>query len=255
MGTRLSGRDALVGEWGAAHCAPEFTPTAPLDAAIHATIDHSRLRSQRLLDPRAEVRPHQVLVHVWITGRFLQLIPEFQEQPVLGPALWHLEEFSVKDGQLAWSEVPFIVQRVAFQVVGSLAKNLPGFDVVLHHCRHAVLLDRADLHADPTAQVARHDWAATLEDQFVLFHAAVPDFLWHQGTAGAAVHTDLADLAEFVDAVVNRLVIGHIRGGEDDLQPRPGTKRGRKQLAVGTKLAQARLHKHRNHRAIVPRWA
>jgi hypothetical protein len=159
MVTRPSGRDALVSEWGAACCAPEFTLTALLDAAIHATIDHSRLRSQRLLEPRAEV--------------------------------------------------------------GSFAKNLPGFDVVFHHCRHAVLLDRADLHADPTAQVARHDRAAALEDQFVLFHAAVPDFLWHQGAAGAAVHADLADLAEFVDAVVNRLVMGHICVGEDDLQPRP----------------------------------
>src|SRR5262249_52276355 len=99
MITRPSGRDALVGEWGAARCAPEFTLTAPLDAAIHTTIDHSRLRSQRLLDPRAEVRPHQVLVHVWITSRFLQLVPEFQEQPVLGPALRHLKEFSVKDRQ------------------------------------------------------------------------------------------------------------------------------------------------------------
>src|SRR6516162_3864135 len=124
MITRPSGRDALVGEWGAARCAPEFTLTAPLDAAIHTTIDHSRLRSQRLLDPRAEVRPHQVLVHVWITSRFLQLVPEFQEQPVLGPALWHLEEFSIKDGQLAWAEVSLIVQRVAFQVVGPLAENL-----------------------------------------------------------------------------------------------------------------------------------
>src|SRR4029453_3673694 len=112
MVTRPSGRDALVSEWGAAGCAPEFPLTALLDAAIHATIDHSRLRSQRLFDPRAEVRPHQVLVHVWITSRLLQLIPEFQEQPVLGSALRHLEEFSVKDGQLAWAEVPLIVQRV-----------------------------------------------------------------------------------------------------------------------------------------------
>src|SRR5215813_5054005 len=130
MVTRRSGRDAFVGEWGAARCAPGFTLTAPLDAAIHATIDHSRLRSQRLLDPRAEVRPHQVLVHVWITGRLLQLVPEFQEQPVFSPALRHLEEFSVKDGQLAWAEVPFIVQRVALQVIGPLAKDLTGFDVV-----------------------------------------------------------------------------------------------------------------------------
>src|SRR5215510_11071163 len=251
MVTRPLGRDTLIGEWGALQCAPGFTLTAPLDAAIHATIDHSRLRSQRLLDPRAEVRPHQVLVHVWITSRLLQLVPEFQEQPVLGPALRHLEEFSVKDGQLAGAKVPFIVQRVAFQVVGPLAKNLPGFDVVLHHCRHAVLLDRADLHADTTAQVACHDWAAALEDQFVLFHAAVPDFFRHQSAAGAAVYTDLTDLAEFVDAIVDRLVIGHIRVGEDDLQPRPGPEMGREQLAIGTELTQAGLHKHRNHRAIV----
>src|SRR5215831_4510237 len=123
MVTRPSGRDTLVGEWGAACCAPGFTLTAPLDAAIHATIDQSRLRSQRLLDPRAEVRPHQVLVHVWITGRLLQLVPEFQEQPVLDSALWHLEEFSIKDRQLARAKVPFILQRVAFQVVGALAKH------------------------------------------------------------------------------------------------------------------------------------
>src|SRR5262245_48431425 len=255
MVTRPSGKAALVGEWGAARCAPEFTLTAPLDAAIHATIDHSRLRPQRLLDPRAEVRPHQVLVHVWITSRLLQLVPEFQEQPVLRPALRHLEEFSVKDRQLARAKVPFILQRVAFQVIGPLAKDLPGFDVVLHHCRHAILLDWADLHADTAAQVARHDWAAALEDQFVLFHAAVPDFLWHQGTAGAAVHADLADLAEVVDAVVNRLVIGHIGVSEDNLQPRPGAKMGREQLAIGAELAQAGLYKHGNHRAIVPRGA
>src|SRR5215471_15997462 len=254
MVTRPSGRDSCVDEWGAACCAPGFTLTAPLDAAIHATIDQSRLRSQRLLDPRAEVRPHQVLVHVWITGRLLQLVPEFQEQPVLGSALWHLEEFSVKNGQLAWSEVSLVVQRVAFQVVGPLTQNLPGFDVVFHHRRHAVLLDRADLHADTTAQVARHDRAAALKDQFVLFHAAVPDFFRHQGAAGAAVYTDLADLAEFVDAVVNRLVIGHIRVGEDDLQPRPRPEMGREQLAIGTELAQAGLHKHGNHWAIVPGW-
>src|SRR5262245_66246636 len=132
MVTRPSDKEALGGEWGAACCAPGFTLTAPLDAAIHATIDHSRLRSQRLLDPRAEIRPHQVLVHVWITSRLLQLIPEFQEQPVLSPTLRHLEEFSVKDRQLAWAEVPFIIQRVAFQVIGALAQNLAGFDVVLH---------------------------------------------------------------------------------------------------------------------------
>ena len=84
------------------------------------------------------------------------------------------------------------------------------------------------------------------------FHAAVPDFLWHQGAAGAAVHADLADLAEFVDAIVDRLVIGHIGVGEDDLQPRPGAEMGREQLAIGTELAQAGLYKHGNHRAIVP---
>src|SRR2546429_9636924 len=255
MATRPSDKDALVGEWGAACCAPGFTPATPLDAAIHATIHHNRLLLQRLLDPRAEFRPHQVLIRVFVTDCLLQLVPEFQEQPVLSPALRHLEEFSVKDGQLAWAEVPFIVQRVAFQVIGPLAKNLPGFDVVLHHCRHAVLLDRADLHADTTAQVARHDWAAALEDQFVLFHAAVPDFLWHQGATGAAVHADLADLTEFVDAVVNRLVIGHIGVSEDHLQPRPGPEMRRQQLAIGTELAQAGLYKHRNHRAIVPRGA
>src|SRR5262245_54661965 len=98
MVTPPLGRNTLVGAWGAACYAPGFTSAAPLDAAIHAPVDHSRLRSQRLLDPRAEIRPHQVLVHVWITSRLLQLIPEFQEQPVLGSALRHLEEFSVKDG-------------------------------------------------------------------------------------------------------------------------------------------------------------
>src|SRR5262245_26621666 len=252
MVTLPLGRNALVGAWGAAYYAPGFTSAALLDAAIHTPVDHSRLCSQRLLDPRAEIRPHQVLVHVWITSRLLQLIPEFQEQPVLSPTLRHLEEFSVKDRQLAWAEVPFIIQRVAFQVIGTLAQNLAGFDVVLHHCRHAILLNRADLHADPTAQIARHDRAAALEDQFVLFHAAVPDFLWHQGAAGAAVHADLADLAEFVNAIVNRLVIGHISVGENDLQPRPGAEMGREQLAIGAELAQAGLYKHGNHRAIVP---
>src|SRR3989442_8359386 len=105
MGTRPSGRGVFVGKWGAARCAPGFTSATPLDAAIHSPIYKSRLLLQRLLDPRAEFRPHQVLVHVFVTSRLLQLIPEFQEQPVLGPALRHLEEFSVEDGQLAWAKV------------------------------------------------------------------------------------------------------------------------------------------------------
>src|SRR5438093_10182167 len=130
----------------------------------------------------------------------------------------------------------------------SLHDALPIF----HHRLHTVLLNRADLHADSTAQVARHDRAAALEDQLVLFDASVPDLLGHQGTAGTALHADLADLAEFVDAIVNRLVVGHLRVGEDDLEPSPGSEVRREQLSVGAELTQAGLHEHGDHRAVVP---
>ena len=109
------------------------------------------------------------------------------------------------------------MERVALEAVGPLSEDLPGFNVVLHHRLHTVLLNRADLHADSTAQVARHDRAAALEDQLVLFDPSVPDLLRHQGTAGTALHADLADLTEFVDAIVNRPVIGHLCVGENDL--------------------------------------
>src|SRR5437879_12810309 len=97
------------------------------------------------------------------------------------------------------------MKRVALQVVGPLSKDLPGFNVVLHHRLHTELLNRADLHADPTAQVARHDRATALEDQLVLFDASVPDLLVHQRTACAALHADLSYLAESEDDIVDRL--------------------------------------------------
>src|SRR5215831_3851826 len=229
-----------------------------LDAAVycrvHAHVHRSGLPRQGRRHSLTEGRPEFVLVLRTLLAREgFQLLPELDHQPVLSLAVRHVKELSVELRELARSEVALIGQGVTFQAIGALAQHLTRGDVVLHHRRHAIALDGTDLHADAATQIVGHHGTAALEDQFVLFHAPVPDLLWHQGAPGAAVHAHLAHLAELMNAVVYRLVIGHIGIGEEDLQPRPRAEVGRQQLPIGPQLAQAGLDKHGNHGAVVQR--
>ena len=119
-----------------------------------------------------------------------------------------------------------------------------GLDVVFHDGLHTVLLYGADLHADGTAFVARHDGAAAIVDELVLLDAPVPDLLLDQGSARAAVHAHLTFLAELVDAVVNGLVVCYGRVGGDDHEPRARAEVRGQQLAVRAKLSESGGDEH-----------
>ena len=159
------------------------------------------------------------------------------------------EEAALEDGEFAGAEVALAFQVVPFEVVGALAEDLTGGGVVLHDVLEAILLDRADLHAHATAEVAGHDRTAALEVELVLLDSAPPDLVAHQGAAGAAVHADLAHLAEGVDAVVDGLVIGDVGVGGDHHQPHPVAGVRGQQVAAGAQGAEASRHEHGDHRA------
>ncbi len=114
-----------------------------------------------------------------------------------------------------------MLKLIAFEIVGAFAQDLAGFGVVLHHSLHSILLDGADLHADAAAQVSGHDGTAALEVELVLFQSPPPDLIAHQGAAGAAVHADLAHLAEGMNPVVHRRVIGDFGVSGDNHKPAP----------------------------------
>ena len=156
------------------------------------------------------------------------------------------EELAVEDRKFAGAEVALALELVAFQVVGALAQHLAGHGVVLHHRGHPVLLDGADLHADAAAQVAGHYGPAALEVQLVLFDAPPPDLVAHQGAARAAVDADLADLAESVDAVIDRFIVADVGIGGDDHEPAAGADVRGEQVAAGAQGAKTGLYEHRD---------
>ena len=130
--------------------------------------------------------------------------------------------------------------------MGALAQHLSGGGIVLHDGGHAVLLDGADLHADAAAQVAGHYGAAALEVELVLLDTAPPDLVAHQSAARAAVHADLADLAESVDTVVHRRVVLYVRVGGDDHQAAAGADVRGEQVAASAQGAETGSDEHRD---------
>src|SRR5262249_41826266 len=178
---------------------------------------------------------------------FLELL----EEPFLVTAVRDLEEVSVEQRELAGPEVAFLHERVAFQEVSAFAEHLASRDVVLHDRRHPEALDRAGLHTDGAPIVARHDRPAALVDELILLDATPPHLLLDEGTTRATVHTDLTDLTELVDTVVDGLVVGHRRVSGDNPQSGSGAEMGREQLTVGTQLSQPRSHEHGNVRGAV----
>jgi endonuclease IV len=96
------------------------------------------------------------------------------KEPVFITAVRNFEELPIKLRQLTRSKVTSLQERVAFQEMGALAEDFSSSDVMFHDCRHTKTLDRAHLHADGTAIIASHDWAATLIDEFILLNTAPP---------------------------------------------------------------------------------
>ena len=161
------------------------------------------------------------------------------------------KELAVELRQAARAEVALVAQFVALEVVGALAQHFAGVDVVLHNGGGAVLLYRADLHADAAAFVARHNGAAAVVDELVLFGAAPPDLFLDQRAAGAAVHADLADLAELVQPVVHRLIVGYGGVGGNHREAGPGAEVRRQQLPVCAQLTESGGDEHRDIDAAV----
>ena len=122
-------------------------------------------------------------------------------------AMRNFEELPVKLWQFTRSKVASLQECIAFQEMCAFAEHLARRHIVLHHCWHTKALDRAHLHAHGTAIVASHDWAATFVDELVLLNTTPPDFLREKGTTRAPVYTDLTDLAELVDTIINGFVI------------------------------------------------
>ena len=147
----------------------------------------------------------------------------WKSQSSLGP--WgNSKKRMIEVWQLTRSKVALVPKSVTLQVVGTFAKDLSGGDVVLHHRLHAVALYWTYLHAHRTALIAGHHGATAIVNELVLLNASVPHLILDQGSAGAAVHAHLALLAELVDAVVYRLVVGHGSVGGNYHQPGPGPK-------------------------------
>ena len=84
---------------------------------------------------------------------------------------------------------------------------------------------------------------------------APPDLLLDQRTARAAVHADLALLAELVDAVVHGIIVCHGRIGGDEHEPGPRAEVGRQQLAIGPELPKSGGDEHRYVGSAVVVWA
>jgi hypothetical protein len=108
---------------------------------------------------------------------------------------------------------------------------------VLHHGWRTKALDGAHLHAHGTPIVARHDWAATFVDELVLLNTTPPYFIRDKSTTRAPVYTDLTDLAELVEAIINRFVISDRSVCGNDCKTGSRAKMGGKKLAISTQLA------------------
>src|SRR5262249_25152963 len=225
-----------------------------------SAIGYVRVRERSLLVAERRVPLVDDLLH--FTGEAYQrllrgnafhheFVLELLEEPFLVTAVRNLEEVAVEHRELTGPEVAFLHERVAFQEVSTFADHLARRDVVLHDRRHPEALDRAGLHTDGAPVVARHDGSAALVDELVLLDATPPHLLLDEGTTRATVHTDLTDLTELVDTVVDRLVVGHRRVGGDNRQPSSGAEMRREQLTVGAQLSQPRSHEHGNVRGAV----
>ena len=69
------------------------------------------------------------------------------------------------------------LQRVTFQVLGSLTQYFAGLNVVFHDRLHSVALDRANNHADGAAVIGDHDRPAPFVDELVLLDPTPPDLV------------------------------------------------------------------------------
>src|SRR5688500_2759913 len=112
----------------------------------------------------------------------------------------------VERGQLTSANMPLVTQVVAFERLRARAQDLAGVAVVVQHGAEPELLDGADAQAHRAAVVAADHRDAALGDGLVLEDAAPVDPDFRQGSPRAALHADLALLADHVDAVVDRLV-------------------------------------------------
>src|SRR5215510_6597901 len=224
------------------------------------TVNKVYVRDNRLLIPNGRIPLDQDITHLlgkadnlFLRGKpFVhQFLFELLEEPLLIATMGDFEELPVKLWQLTRSKVASLQERIAFQEVCAFAKHLSRRHIVLHHRWHTKALDWAHLHAHGTAIVAGHDWAATFVDELVLLNTTPPDFLREQGTTRAPVDTDLTNLAELVDTVINRFVVcdRSVCGNHRDTGS--GTKMRGKQLTISTQLAKTSGDKHGNVRCTV----
>src|SRR5262244_1776610 len=180
-----------------------------------------------------------------------QFLFELLEEPLFVATMGNFEELPIKLWQFTRSKITSLQERIAFQEVRAFAEHLARRHIVLHHGWHTKALDRAHLHAHGTAIVAGHDWAATFVDELVLLNTTPPDFLCEQGTTRAPVDTDLTNLTELVDTVINRFVVRDRSVCGNHRDTGSGTKMGGKQLTISTQLAKTGGDKHGNVRRTV----
>src|SRR5215831_9447962 len=175
-----------------------------------------------------------------------QFLFELLEEPFLIATMRNFEELPVKLWQFTRTKVASLQERIAFQEVCAFTEHLSRSYIVLHHCWHTKALDWAHLHAHGTAIVAGHDWAATFVDELVLLNTTPPYFLGEQGTTRAPVDTDLTNLAELVNTVINRFVVRDRSVCGNHRNTGSGAKMGGKQLTISTQLAKTGGDKHGN---------
>jgi hypothetical protein len=210
------------------------------------TLNKVYVRDSKLLIPDGRIPLDQDVAHLlgktdnlFLRGKSFvyQFLFELLEEPFLITAMGDFEELPIKLWQFTRSKIASLQERIAFQEVRTFAQHLSGSHIVLHHCWHTKALDRTHLHAHGTAIIAGHDWAATFVDELVLLNTTPPDFLREKGTPRAPVYTDLTDLAELVETIINRFVISDRRVCGNDRQTGSGAKMGGKELAISPQLA------------------
>src|SRR5215475_4567255 len=210
------------------------------------TVNKVYVRDNRLLIPNGRIPLDQDVTHLLgkANNLFLRKKPfvhqflfELLKEPLLITTMGNFEELPIKLWQFTRSKVASLQERIAFQEVCTFAEHLSRSHIVLHHCWHTKALDRAHLHAHGTAIIAGHDWAATFVDELILLNTTPPDFLREKGTPRAPVYTDLTDLAELVDTIINGFVICDKSICGNHRNTGSGAKMGGKKLAIRTQLA------------------
>ncbi len=139
--------------------------------------------------------------------RCLHLFLELVKQQLFWPTVGDVKELGVEVRQLNRALISLVSKGVAFEVVSPLAQDTAGLYVMFHHRFHAVLLDRADLHANSASIVVCHHWSAALIDHLVFLNASVPDFVSDQRPPGTAIDADLALLTEVGNPEIHRLIV------------------------------------------------